>query len=143
VVNADDLVRNGKATARPLSRMAFETGAIAQLPPGASSLMSDRPAAYDGGVEPAPAGSTGAAVVTVYGASWCGACREAKHYLAERKIPYVEKDVEKDPAAARELREKAARLGIPTDRIPILDVRGRLLIGFDPARLAALLGEAT
>ena len=145
VVDVDELLRAGKAVARPVSRLAFETGAIAQLPPGASSLLADRPTAYDGGAGPgggAP-GAAGAAVVTVYGASWCGACREAERYLAGRKIPYVDKDIERDPAAARELHEKAARLGIPTDRIPILDVRGRLLIGFDRARLEALLGEAT
>ena len=29
------------------------------------------------------------------------------------------------------------------NRVPILDVRGRLLIGFDKARLEALLGEAS
>jgi hypothetical protein len=27
--------------------------------------------------------------------------------------------------------------------VPILDVRGRLLLGFDKARLDAMLGEAT
>jgi glutaredoxin len=143
VVDVNQLLHDGKATARPLSRAAFETAAIAQLPPGASSLLSERPSAYDGGAEPATGSSTGAPVVTVYGASWCGACREAKHYLAQRKIPFIEKDVERDPAAARELHDKAARFGIPTDRIPILDVRGRLLVGFDPARLDALLGEPT
>jgi glutaredoxin len=143
VVDVNELLRTGKATARPLSRAAFETGAIAQLPPGASSLLSERPPTSDGGAEPAAPSAAGAPVVTVYGASWCGACREAKHYLSQRKIPFVEKDVERDPAAARELHEKAARFGIPTDRIPILDVRGRLLVGFDQARLEALLGEAT
>jgi hypothetical protein len=34
-------------------------------------------------------------------------------------------------------------MGIPTDRVPILDVRGRLLLGFDRARLDAMLGDAT
>jgi hypothetical protein len=34
-------------------------------------------------------------------------------------------------------------MGIPTDRVPIIDVRGRLLLGFDRARVEALLGEST
>jgi hypothetical protein len=34
-------------------------------------------------------------------------------------------------------------MGIPTDRVPVLDVRGRLLLGFDPARVEALLGQPT
>jgi glutaredoxin len=143
VIDLGELLRAGKTQARPLSRLAFETGALAQLPPGASSLLADRPASYDGGAEEAAATTPGAAVVTLYGASWCGACKEARRYLAARKIPFVEKDIERDRTAAHELAEKAARMGIPTDRIPILDVRGRLLIGFDQARLEALLGEAT
>jgi glutaredoxin len=145
VIDAGELVRAGRTQARALSRLAFETGALAQLPPGASSLLADRPASFDGGLEGAPPASAGAAgaVVTIYGASWCGACQEARRYLTGRKIPFVEKDIERDRAAARELLEKSARLGVPTGRIPVLDVRGRLLIGFDRARLEALLGEAT
>ena len=144
VINLDELARAGHTRGRPMSRLAFETGALAQLPPGASSLLADRPASFDGGPEEALAtGAPGAAVVTLYGASWCGACKEARRYLAARKIPFIEKDIERDRGAAHELAEKAARLGVPTDRIPILDVRGRLLIGFDQARLEALLGEAT
>jgi glutaredoxin len=145
VLDARELVKAGKAAARPLSRQAFETGALAQLPPGESSLLADRPAG-DGGLESAAAESQspgGPPVVTVYGTSWCGACKEARRYLAQRKIPFAEKDIERDAAAAQELREKAQRLGVPTDRVPILDVRGRLLIGFDAARLEALLGSPT
>jgi glutaredoxin len=146
VVDVNELLRKGHSQARPLSRPAFETGALAQLPPGASSLLADRPADFDADAGAAGGGAAPAAglpVVTVYGAAWCGACKEAKRYLAARKIPFVEKDIERDRGAASELAEKAARLGVPTDRIPILDVRGRLLIGFDQARLEALLGEAT
>ena len=145
VIDLAELLRAGHAPARPLSRLAFETGALAQLPPGASSLLADRPAsAGEAPDQPAPAGgSAGTVAVTLYGASWCGACQQARRYLTARKIPFVEKDIERDRGAAQELAEKAARLGIPTDRIPILEVRGRLLIGFDQARLEALLGEAT
>jgi arsenate reductase-like glutaredoxin family protein len=82
-------------------------------------------------------------VVTLYGASWCNACKAAREYLRARRIPFADRDIERDEAAARELRAKAKRLGIAADRIPVLDVRGRLLIGFDKARLEALLGEAT
>jgi hypothetical protein len=34
-------------------------------------------------------------------------------------------------------------MGIPTDRVPVIDVRGRLLLGFDQARIETLLGEPT
>jgi arsenate reductase-like glutaredoxin family protein len=142
VVDGDQLLKAGKVAAKVLSRQAFETGALAQLPPGESSLLAQP---TDGGVDDAGAtpSAGGPPVVTVYGTSWCGACREARRYLSARKIPFADKDIERDPAAARELHEKAAKLGIPTDRVPILDVRGRLLIGFDQARVEALLGQPT
>jgi glutaredoxin len=148
VVDLGELLGAGKAEARALSREAFETGALAQLPPGESSPMvgphgpplpDDLPPGIDAG---AP-GPLGPPVVIVYGTPWCGACKAAKKYLAGKHIPYTYKDIESDPAAARELQAKAARMGVPADRVPILDVRGRLLLGFDRARLEAMLGEAT
>lgn len=147
VTDVNALMTGGKAPAKPMPREAFETAAMAQLPPGASS---PRGAQGAGHAEPTPGGDGGApvsppgkAVVTVYGTSWCGACRQARAYFAERKIPFADKDIERDPAAARELGEKAAKMGIPTDRVPVLDVRGRLLLGFDRARVESLLGDPT
>lgn len=151
VVDVQELLHRGKVTARVMAREVFETRAQAQLPPGESSPLPAAPpatapsqgqerAADGGGLPAAPEGS---AVVTLYGTSWCGACAAARRYLASRKIPFTDKDIERDPAAARELAEKAARLGVPADRVPVLDVRGRLLVGFDRARLEALLGDAT
>ncbi|MES1165027.1 MAG: glutaredoxin family protein [Verrucomicrobiota bacterium] len=148
-VDVNELLKSGKAVARPLAREAFETSAMAQLPPGDSSPLAGRqPPPHRGPPAGGPdAGAIksvpGTPVVTIYGTSWCGACRTARQYFAERKIPFADKDVEQDPAAARELGEKAARMGIPTDRVPVLDVRGRLLLGFDRARVEALLGDPT
>ena len=151
VVNLDELLKSGKATARPLSRDAFETAALAQLPPGESSPLAAHHApapAASPPPAPAPAGKApalpaGAPVVTIYGTSWCGACRAARQYLTEKKIPFADKDIEQDAAAARELADKASKVGLPTDRVPVIDVRGRLLLGFDRARVEALLGEST
>ena len=145
VVDLGELLGAGKALARAMSREAFETSALAQLPPGESSPMAgphgpplpDEPAAS------VDAGPLGPPVVILYGTPWCGACKAAKKYLAGKHIPYAYKDIENDPAAARELAAKAARMGVPADRVPILDVRGRLLLGFDQARLDAMLGEST
>jgi len=145
VVNVDELLKAQKAVARPLAREAFETSALAQLPPGESSARQAHAAAPAG---PVPDGSAfpsapGKPVVTVYGTSWCGACRAARQYFSQRKIPFADKDIEADPAAAQELNDKASKMGIPTDRVPVLDVRGRLLLGFDQARVEALLGNPT
>jgi glutaredoxin 3 len=150
VVDLERLASEGKVPARVLSREAFETGALAQLSPGASSVLPApgspppaAPAEPRGAATPAPVPPGGPAVVTLYGTSWCGACKSARSYLRDRRIPFADKDIERDAAAARELQEKARQLGVRADRVPILDVRGRLLIGFDKDRLEALLGEAT
>jgi glutaredoxin len=155
-------LKSGKTAARPLSRDAFETAAIAQLPPGESSpLAAHRPPAPPSAPAPVAADQAGTAppaapaaggtaptaggppVVTIYGTSWCGACRAARQYFTEKKIPFADKDIEQDAAAARELSDKASKVGLPTDRVPVIDVRGRLLLGFDRARVEALLGEST
>jgi glutaredoxin len=151
VTNLNDVLSKGRAPARPMSREAFETAALAAHPTGESSTLaaqSMRPApipALDGGAAPAspPPAAGGPPVVTLYGTSWCGACRAARKYFTERKIPFADKDIERDADAARELGAKAAKMGIPTDRVPVIDVRGRLLLGFDKARIEMLLGEPT
>jgi arsenate reductase-like glutaredoxin family protein len=153
VTNVGELVAQGKSSAKAMSREAFETAALAALPGGQSSpfaaqQMAPAPIPAAGGSPPTtPPGGTAAPgttpIVTIYGTSWCGACRSAREYMAAHKIPYADKDIEKDPGAARELADKAAKMGIPTDRIPIIDVRGRLLLGFDRERIEALLGQPT
>ncbi|HZU85037.1 MAG TPA: glutaredoxin domain-containing protein, partial [Polyangiaceae bacterium] len=67
---------------------------------------------------------------------------DAMKYLRRKGIPYVEKDVEKDPAAAREMQQKLARSGLRAGSIPIIDVRGKVMVGFNPAEIDAALGSA-
>ena len=121
------------AQAGPLARAR---GVVDDMAESAEEAGTDAGAAGH-----APAGSP--PVVILYGTPWCGACKAARQYLASKHIPFAYRDIENDASAARELQRKASRLGIPADRVPILDVRGRLLVGFDRTRLEALLGDAT
>ena len=95
-----------------------------------------------GNVDPAgkvhPAGFT----VIVYGASWCGACHQAVAYLKKRRVPVVEKDIEQDPAADSEMRAKLARAGVHGGSIPVIDVNGKILVGFEPNSLEAAVAGA-
>src|SRR6185312_17141705 len=92
--------------------------------------------------DPAPSSrSIARTVVVIYGAEWCGACHEAAKYLRSKGIPYVDKDVEKDPAAAREMQAKLAKSGLHEGSIPVIDVRGKIMVGFNAAEIAAALGE--
>jgi glutaredoxin len=81
--------------------------------------------------------------VIVYGASWCGACHEAVAYLKRRKVPVIEKDIEQDPAAQSEMQAKLARAGVHGGSIPVIDVKGKILIGFEPNSLEAAMRGAS
>lgn len=80
--------------------------------------------------------------VILYGASWCGACKEAAEFMTKRGIAFIEKDIEKEPEARKEMLDKARAQGVSAQGIPVLDVHGTLMAGFDPVRLGSLLDRA-
>jgi glutaredoxin len=69
--------------------------------------------------------------VIMYGASWCDACKVAAQYMSQRGIPFVERDVEKEPGAADDARAALAAASLERDgALPVLDVRGTVIMGF-------------
>ncbi len=82
--------------------------------------------------------------VVIYGAKWCGACREAARYLKQQGVKFLEKDVDESPLVQRELQAKLRQAGMPpSSSIPILDVGGKLIVGFNPATVDRALREAS
>ena len=78
-------------------------------------------------------GQTSGSAVIIYGASWCKACGATEKYLAQRGVPYVEMDVERDPSARESLAAMLADAGLPpTSALPVVDVRGTVMTGFYP-----------
>lgn len=73
--------------------------------------------------------------VTIYSADWCAFCHAAKDYLSNKGVSYEVKDVEKDPAFAQESVQKSGQMGIP-----VLDIDGQIIVGFDRPRIDAALG---
>jgi glutaredoxin len=111
------------------------------------SMMAKRRAARleTAGGAPAPSAAPapqGPLTAIVYGAAWCDACHEAAAYLRKRRVSVVEKDIEKDPAAEAEMRAKLARVGKRSASIPIIDVRGSMVVGFDPQTLDQAIASA-
>jgi mycoredoxin len=51
--------------------------------------------------------------ITVYSASWCRDCREAKRFLTIHNIPYKEIDIENTPGAADLVIENTGKRAIP------------------------------
>jgi glutaredoxin len=141
VIDLRELLAKGKTPPRIVSREAFETGALAQLPPGDSCPLAGphRPSLPEMAEREGPPGEP--PIVILYGTPWCEACQAARRYLISNLIPFASKDIENDPSAAHELQQKSSRFGISADRVPILDVRGRLLVGYDQARMDGFLAD--
>ena len=59
--------------------------------------------------------------------------------MTEKGIPFVEKDIDKDPGAKRELATKARKAGIQANGVPVFDIRGKMISGFDGNRILSLV----
>jgi glutaredoxin len=59
----------------------------------------------------------------------------AKKYFGERGVRFKDVDVSRDPAAARDMVRRSGQMGVP-----VIDINGRVIVGFDKARINALLG---
>jgi len=73
--------------------------------------------------------------VTIYTTPTCGWCTRAKSYLRDNQISFVEKDVSVDRVAATEMISKSNQMGVP-----VLDINGSIIIGFDQRGINSLLG---
>jgi glutaredoxin len=89
-----------------------------------------------------PVAAAGSGDIVLYGASWCGACRQARQFFEREGIAFVDRDIERDPGARDEMNQKARAAGVPTTGIPVIDVRGTILTGFDERRIRQLLAAS-
>lgn len=74
--------------------------------------------------------------ITIYSAVWCGFCHMAKDYLAKKDISFTEKDIEKDPKFAQEAIDKSGQMGIP-----VIEINGTVIVGFDRPKIDAALAK--
>lgn len=126
---------NGAYPVRTMSRTEFEKVAVERRQKsGTGSVLTAQGAAS---VAPAAAQPQ----VIIYGASWCGPCHQAAAYFKRKGVAFVEKDIEADRIAAREMHTKLSNAGMGGGSIPVIDVRGKLLVGFDERALERALGS--
>ncbi|HSB46443.1 MAG TPA: glutaredoxin domain-containing protein [Candidatus Bilamarchaeum sp.] len=71
--------------------------------------------------------------VIVYMADWCPWCHRAMDFLTANKIPFEARDVEQGNNA-QESMKKSGQAGIP-----VIDIDGTIIVGFDQAKLKELL----
>lgn len=74
-------------------------------------------------------------MVKIYTTPVCSYCTMAKDFMREKGIAFEEVDVAKDEKARDELVEKSGQLGVP-----VIDVDGKIVVGFNRGKLAELLG---
>jgi glutaredoxin len=75
--------------------------------------------------------------INLYYAPWCPACRAARAWFRARNVPYTGFNVDRDPGAARRLRELS-----PSGTIPTIEIDGKVVVGFDERQITAVLRTA-
>ena len=73
--------------------------------------------------------------VTVYSTPTCPWCDKAKDYLAKKGVKFKSIDVSSDPIGRDEMVEKSHQLGVP-----VIDIDGEILVGFNRSELERVLG---
>ena len=74
--------------------------------------------------------------VIIYSAPWCAFCKTEKEYLEHLGVAFTVRDIEEDSGAMEELVEKSGQ-----QSVPVTDIDGVIIRGFDRARLDATLKE--
>jgi len=124
----DRLIPPGRTAAALLFAAAIVTLAVllAPAPPAAAAEgQGDRVAA----AERAP--------VILYMTDWCGWCRKTRALLNEIEADFEEVDIEKSDAGRKEYEEKSGGRG----GIPLLDIDGTIVRGYDEPRIRKLVAE--
>ncbi|OHB20579.1 MAG: NrdH-redoxin [Parcubacteria group bacterium RIFCSPHIGHO2_02_FULL_48_10b] len=73
-------------------------------------------------------------MVKIYTTPTCVYCKMAKEFFKKNNVAYQEFDVAADMKAREDMIQKSGQLGVP-----VIDVDGKIIVGFDKAALAQAL----
>jgi glutaredoxin len=59
----------------------------------------------------------------------------AKSYFREKGVKFTDIDVSRDQAAARDMVRRSGQMGVP-----VIDIGGRIVVGFNRPQINSLLG---
>lgn len=72
--------------------------------------------------------------VTIYSTPTCHFCHAAKDFFTENHVQFADHNVATDLEKRKEMVEKSGQMGVP-----VIDIGGEIVIGFDEPRLRQLL----
>jgi len=72
--------------------------------------------------------------ISVYSTPSCSYCTLAKDYFRKHNISFTDYNVATDMDKANEMVKKSGQMGVP-----VLDINGRILVGFNPAEIERAL----
>ena len=73
--------------------------------------------------------------VVVFSTPTCSYCNMAKSYFREKGIKFMDIDVSRDQAAARDMVRRSGQMGVP-----VFDIGGKIIVGFNRPQINTLLG---
>ena len=73
-------------------------------------------------------------VVRVFSTPACPFCFALKNFLKEHNIKFEDIDVSQNEAAKKEMIEKSGQMGVP-----VVEINGEIVIGFDQKKIKQLL----
>ncbi|MFH1234290.1 MAG: glutaredoxin domain-containing protein [Candidatus Diapherotrites archaeon] len=73
--------------------------------------------------------------VIVYSTPICPYCIKAKQFLKQNNVKFEDIDVSMNPVKGQEMMQKSGQTGVP-----VIDIDGEIVIGYDVTRLKSLLG---
>jgi glutaredoxin-like YruB-family protein len=75
------------------------------------------------------------AKIKVYSTPVCPYCVTVKSFLQDKGLEFEEINVAENEAARNEMVEKTGQMGVP-----VVEIDGQMIIGFDKAKITELLG---
>lgn len=73
--------------------------------------------------------------VKIYSTPTCPYCQRAKQFLKENNVDFEDFDVSTNQSAAQEIIRKSGQMGVP-----VLDIEGKIIVGFDKEKIKQALG---
>ncbi len=74
--------------------------------------------------------------ISVYSADWCAFCHATMDYFKKIGVKFDEKNVEEKQEYMEEAIKKSGQTGIP-----VIDIGGTIIVGFDRPKIDAALKE--